>query len=288
MSGATHDYKFGNKNNWRRWAWNRIDEMLPVPKKEALVLYLPGKDNLELPMLLERGYKKHNLIGVEKNSKNVQLLRKSGMLCLSGDIMDAVLSFPPDRKLDVVFGDFCSGIKLNAVASMVEMFFFLNLRSTIFAFNFQRGRDGESEKQRSSIIHITSQCEKQFGIKKLHRGCQFLAICLENFAGLNIIHHKNELKKNNISFRDAHAAFYRKISKDRVEPAYNQYRSEFCDEITGRRTVVFFDSVIFKNPFEKIGCIDALQSAEYQREKFSGPMRRQVSAILAHRTMRMK
>ena len=35
-------YKFGNKNNWRRWQWNKIMERLNKPPKDAVVVYLIG------------------------------------------------------------------------------------------------------------------------------------------------------------------------------------------------------------------------------------------------------
>ena len=44
-NGHKINYDFGAKNNWRRWAWNRAKERISVKPKDAIVLYLPAKEN---------------------------------------------------------------------------------------------------------------------------------------------------------------------------------------------------------------------------------------------------
>ena len=47
MGVGRENYKFGRKNNWRRWAWNKAKDRLSVPVKDAVVLYLPSKQNID-------------------------------------------------------------------------------------------------------------------------------------------------------------------------------------------------------------------------------------------------
>lgn len=145
---AVDTYKFGTKNNWRKWAWNRIVERLDVPAKDAVVLYLGGPENIDAVEAMRRGFRRENMHQIEKSTHVTEGIRNSGGLCINGDFFDVVKAWPHWRRVDVVFGDFCNGLSKRNLDAITTLPLFPQVRSAVFAFNMLRGRDHSTNEIR--------------------------------------------------------------------------------------------------------------------------------------------
>lgn len=104
-------YKFGDKNNWRRWVWNRICERLTKPRRDAVVVYLPGKEDLDRKVAVERGFSPYNLIAVDRSPSVVSIMKAKGALCIEGNLIDVLQCFKNTNvRVDVVLADLCCGL----------------------------------------------------------------------------------------------------------------------------------------------------------------------------------
>lgn len=132
-------YQNDQKNDWRVWQWDRIVDGINVPVGDALVLYLPGEQDLDRTEALKRGFRSENLIGVDRSADVVQLHRGKGVF--QGELSD-VLSAWGDPTFDVICADLCCGlgsesdelIKLVASSKSIS-------GNAVISVNLQRGRD---------------------------------------------------------------------------------------------------------------------------------------------------
>lgn len=174
MSGGSFNYKFGTKNNWRRWAWNR----LAPASKDDVVLYLAGERDLDRAVAIEKGFDPRNLIAIEQDPNVVASLRRRGVNCIHGDFQQVVRSWG-GRNVSVVFGDFCSGIPKDFHITLGRMSASPCFADTVCAWNLMRGR--ESWHARSEQMTAFFQSEvfgKHRGeiVVNMHRGA-FEYVC---------------------------------------------------------------------------------------------------------------
>jgi hypothetical protein len=134
-------YKNGQKNQWRRTAWNAIERLVDNPP-DAIVLYLPGSTDLDRPEALRRNFKPANLIAVERDPKVVAHLRAKGTTVVCGGLLDVLRSWPETRKVGVVVADFQSGYQF-CIGEIVQRLarFHPAFSGCVFMVNLQRGRD---------------------------------------------------------------------------------------------------------------------------------------------------
>lgn len=271
---ADRDYKVGRKNQWRRELWNAITDRLHVPAREALVLYLAGPDDLDRPLALARGFKPLNLIAVDRDAETVTRLRRSGALCVRGDMVDVVLSWPSDKPLGVILGDFCSGLEkrlweLAAYTALMPQFW-----DAVIAVNLQRGRD-------STGTHLRAQWSELYGHSALgktkHRGLLFAGeFAAWAFAiGKGLVAGDSDglyMKDGGGDPNDEQFS----LCVQATRPHFMSYRSG--DALT-------FDSAVLRAPLPP----------EFKRERkteIAGTKHlkatRHIAAVLAHRTMRIK
>lgn len=280
MSGAEKDYNFGSKRHWRRWVWNRITELTPVPR-DALCVYLPGKENYDLPLAEERGFKRINMIGVEKEKKVVRGLRTKGSLTVDADIFNVVNALTVrGRTVDVVFADLCSGLKRNVVEHLGFWLAVPGLQHSVFAFNMLRGRDPETNVEREIVAHIAGKHRGQH----LFYDALFLHAAIM-MRGLDWLKFKDD---SDFDEMGKEAEPYLDCLEKLSSPKFSSYRSD----------TQTFDSLIFRNP---LSCIDLDDCNEAHMEnwklwvqglKAMPHMRmkedtRTTAAFLAHRAMRM-
>lgn len=105
-------YKFGAKNNWRAWQWNRITERLQSIGKhprDAVVIYLGSRDGLDLQNAERRGFRKHNMIAIERERSAYKEMKSAGIPVIRATLAEALVSWPQSRPFDVVIQDFTCG-----------------------------------------------------------------------------------------------------------------------------------------------------------------------------------
>lgn len=142
----TNGYKFGPKNNWRRWAWNRVVERLPSSVEDATVMYLAGEEDLDRKVAIERGFHSANLIAIDKEKKVVDKLRKKGCIVIHAGLREAMISLCSARRIaNVLVADFCCGLT-DTIEDIINLFIcdagnLFPEDGAVLVFNFMRGRD---------------------------------------------------------------------------------------------------------------------------------------------------
>lgn len=220
ISGSEKDYKFGNKNNWRRWAWNRIEERIDRPRRDCKILYLAGENNLDMKEASRRGFKSQNMIAIERDKKLCRDLRKKGITTIHGDMIETIKKWG-NEKIDIVISDYCCGLNNNVLEQIVIAFWQPCFRDCVFSINLMRGREV-----------VDNNFMTYFHANKRHRGLSFAGI-----VAACVLESTRGEDGERWFFIDAE-----KITEDainrRAEFSYNEYKSgNLC-----------FDSVVYKNP----------------------------------------
>lgn len=221
--GGAFEYKFGQKNNWRRWSWNRICELLPKDKSNSVCVYLPGAKNLDAVVAAERGFQKQNLIGVERTPSVCKSLRAEGNLVVRGDFLIATSRLGESLpEISVVFGDFCGGPQ-----SLLPMFVagWMNtsiFRNCVFAFNFLRGHDPQWKQLGAQTFGLS----RTVAAHTKHRGYQFLAAAFDGMSQVGSPSEVDRVRRMELVIN--HSLF-----------TFGSYLST-----SGQQ----FDSVVFRNP----------------------------------------
>jgi len=267
------NYKFGNKNHWRRTAWNRIAERLPRAPKDCIVIYLPGPLDLDRQEALRRGFRPDNLIGVDRAASVVHSLREGRALALQADFLDAVDAWSPQRRLDVVFGDFTSGLELKTGFAVATWLGYPHLGDSVFAFNFLRGRDASSNPVRGIYEGLAewgrAMGERVETPRLRHRGAQLLALMAVLLA--------REHAGRGVPQPEMVVTFLAELNL-RLAPSLLSYRS-------GTQV---FDSLVFRNTIGALVSPEARQrTIAALRANAPHTTKQRLAAVLAHRTMRV-
>lgn len=144
------DYNFSTKRHWRRWLWNRIAERCDSPRN-ALVLFLAGERAADVEVAEAKGFRRANMIAVEKDASTLRKLRAASILTIEGDLVEVLQAWPEDRSIGVVLGDFCSGLERQALKALLSVVTHRPLHQTTFAFNLLRGRDSSTNELRRLV-----------------------------------------------------------------------------------------------------------------------------------------
>lgn len=294
------NYKFGNKNNWRRWVWNRIDERLTVPKKDAVILYLAGKDNIDRDVALFHGFKSDNLIAIEKDMDAIRELRKKGALCINGDIIETASNWPLRIPVHVLLLDFCHGLT-NKVLGDIPLLSILHpsFMETIIVINMLRGRDSQSNVVRKWWIDHWCKAGYEYS-DILHRGRLFASefMLWNRMAYLNALQYKDNSwqgvasianqtmlklsKESSMSLEDYNLLLL-KMDNNAMRAAFNQYKST-SNQIFDSAVICPILPSINRSTFEKYR---EFKITECIKMKRTSNVVHKISAILAHRTMRL-
>jgi hypothetical protein len=261
-NGATKQYKFGTKNNWRRQMWNQFRARLRNPKL-AKGLYLAGPENLDLSIAVSKGFDPRNLVAVEKDQAAVEQLRASGQLVIKGDFAEVLLSWPADIPLDFVYGDFCSGLTRDLDARLGCAWHRAPFRNAVWGLNFLHGRE-------SGVQHWLEFHKDERQVLDRHRGVIFLCnrFAIGPSEELSVVTGTTEQVREAIreSLREAH---------HRMMPWVRRYKSDVGN--------LYFDSIVVNRaaPTDVCPKLDAMLMGEVD-----AGLRRRIAAALALRTMK--
>jgi hypothetical protein len=279
-AGESKQYKFGQKNNWRRWVWNRIVDRLQVPPNQAVGLYLAGADDLDWQEARRRGFKRDNMIAIDRSPAVVDQLRGSGCLAVKADFLSALRSVSGDRRVDFVYGDFCCDLEDPMVKSIYDLFIMArHLKGAVYAFNFQRGR-GTRIRWVKTLGKVFPDGEEK------HRGAILAMAIFTQLLGY--AHARFDLfdAQDVKEYLESLPGFVTREVMTRINPAFATYAS-------GK---LRFDSVVFssgRTPFD---------SHDAELHRLAGVLkdeinlilspdvsvRRRLAAAFAHRTMRLE
>lgn len=178
MSGAIKDYKFGQKNNWRRSMWNEVLSRTAGREKHQPILYLAGSGDLDRPVATSKGVPATSLIAIDRSRQNVTAVRRSKQLAIHGDALDCLLSWPIARPVCAVLLDFCCGLEQKVMAKVYTAIERNPaLAGATVMVNLQRGRDASTNEYRQGISEWKVQnviCRGQEFETSKHRGVQFV------------------------------------------------------------------------------------------------------------------
>jgi hypothetical protein len=225
MNGSTKDYKFGRKNNWRRWNWNQILHRTNGREKTEIVLYLAGPDDLDRPIAIGKGVPSRNLIAVDRVFDNVAGVRARKGYAIQADILDLLRAWPPDVQVCAVVLDLCSGLWDRERLSRLCALFMLHpsLQNAVLGCNLQRGRDAAANDVIQTLAGRPEirwpEIQKQFGtvVGPKHRGHVFAL------------------------YRAMEAAFVMSAGCEQVYPNLKLFEPAFFSYRSG---VLVFDSVV--------------------------------------------
>jgi|3_EtaG_2_1085321.scaffolds.fasta_scaffold02708_6 hypothetical protein len=270
----TSGYKFGRKNNWRRWSWNAIKERLPVSPINAVGLYLAGSDDLDRPVAISKGFKEENLIAVDVNALAVTKLRKQKRIALNLEISHVIGNWR-NPKLSFVSADLCSGLTAHSENLLKSFLYSTGVEDhCVIALNMLRGRDDTdwlkyyknklSTCDRNSFFEASRDLvPNPFGQIELHRGVAVVLTLMDVFMNL--------AKKTSLLSEDKSTSI-RQMSGIliKMNPTFNSYKSK---KLT-------MDSVVFVWPLHG-------PWLDYKpKTQKDTAAKRQIAAMKAIRTMR--
>ena len=304
VTGATKDYRFGPKNNWRRAVWNEVLRRTDGREKTHPILYLAGPQDLDRAVAIDKGVPTQNMIAVDLDQGNVDRVRSAGLPSIRGEILDVLWAWPNDRPVSAVMFDFCSGLTRD-VAGVYDVFMRKPLRNAVVSVNFMRGRDAWSNKTRevlgrSGLLVPLWRLDRRSGqmecihMDTKHRAYQFLM-----FHALDTVMSAMGFGSANAKDGVAQYTFPEPDREGRAEPEFAAlcslaYSGMSPKLFTYRSGLLTFDSAVFQpkwNSWEKAP-LELQRAAEADivevSEKYSVPsLRRRIAAMLAVRTQRL-
>lgn len=147
LIGGEHvDYDNAIKQRWRE-TWKEFLDKHTDPAKRAsmLVLCLPGKKCLEIPLYLELGFKPENIVGVEGGDEDAWKefeanAKKYGISTVRGDLLMDFWQYT-NQRFDVLSYDFlgpsCNHYVKTVAASLVK-------EDAVVMLNFMKKRESKS------------------------------------------------------------------------------------------------------------------------------------------------
>ena len=191
-------YEDASKDTWRGWKWNAIaraalgfNARLPPSEQKRMlatktVLYLVGPNDRDRQKAIDIGFLADNLIAVDLLQERVDAVRKSGGLAIRGSLQMILSNWPKDWPIDVIDGDFCSGLVSDIVVIRGSMGYCAAMHPlTVVSLNLMRGRDPSSNSIRAEIGRTPNLLAKLFPKERSpikHRGVNWLAhVCSHHF-----------------------------------------------------------------------------------------------------------
>lgn len=168
-AGVEKQYKFGQKNNWRRRVWNEAASRI-ADKKSALVLYMPGPNDLDRPIALSKGFSNNNLIGIERHRETAKSLRQQKKNIVIGNAEQFLTGWDFTQQFDFIHFDFCCGLTENVIRA-VELAQLAAKPGAPICVNLLRGREAKSGiKQLQAELKEVDEMIVQRGMDSLFRG----------------------------------------------------------------------------------------------------------------------
>lgn len=221
------DFKFGTKNNWRKQVWNEIASRTSN-RPNAIVIYMPGRQDLDRKIATQKGFKADNFIGIDNNRDIVKALRKEGKLLICGDFFRIIQSWPNENpEVSVISADLCHGFEPINTAIWPILLTKKSFYHAVVAMTFQRGRDPRINHIREAmeIFDLGIECKK-------HRGYLFIFSFAMGIS-LQAIHRRGQVPVD-LTIREKKAMLGEVISF--FTPKFFSYRSGS----------LIMDSVVFK------------------------------------------
>lgn len=162
------NYQNGTKNNWRRRSWNVIADAVPS-KRGAIVLYLPGGANLDMRVALEHGFRRANMIAVERDKK----VEKYSLSVLDARLGDVMCSWPDRPTVSVVVADMVCGCDKEALGVPLAWLGSKAFSGATLLLNVMRGRETTAFYKNLAKHRYSAwwpEFAARYGVDEKHRG----------------------------------------------------------------------------------------------------------------------
>lgn len=287
-SGATKDYRFGQKNHWLRTTWNQILNRTAGLEQTQPILYLAGPDDNDRRVAIDKGVPSHNLIAIDRDRCNIDKIKQSGCSAIQARAENVLRTWPTNRKVCGVVLDFCSGLEQRYFLDLREPLARTPFAGAVILLNFQRGRDKSSEDMRErlnrgpgflSILRRLPQSVRflsDMSVDNKNRAAMFMYMLTHDLAygclktiGIDPTSQPKHLPEYSRLFQNALFLF---------KPVFISYQSG----------ALVFDSVVFTQFHMPDGTgiqTDIEDSIDYGKDE---SLARRISATLAVRTRRMR
>ena len=135
-------YKFDEKNKWRKKIWSDISHVMEArERRDAIVLYLGGEEDLDRYEATCRGFGADNLIIVERDKRKAIHLRKKGKNVIQTDMFSVLNCWNSGPRIAVIVADLTSVVRPELAPWFLDLLTRSAFQNAIFVFNFQRGRE---------------------------------------------------------------------------------------------------------------------------------------------------
>ncbi len=186
--GAIKNYRFDEKNQWRRLIWDEMLHRTNGREQAETVIYLAGPDDMDRMVARSKGIPSDRLFAVDRDRANVEKIRARKLPAVRGQALDVLKAWPDSAQVCLIYLDLCCGLPSpQELMDYVNVWTFTpSLRDAIFAVNLQRGREAGpaniATSQCEEFLHeVAAQAKSGYasmcGSAK-HRGMQFYSwIC---------------------------------------------------------------------------------------------------------------
>lgn len=148
MKIGLDNYRVGQKDNWRKWQWNRVVERLD-PGSDGYILYLPAEQDLDRKIAISKGIHPDRLVAVDMRAGVVRDIRRQKKTAVQGKLHNVIANWPQTRAIDAVIADFCSGLSADVAIHFPQSLWQTqellhrsnNSYGSIISVNMQRGRE---------------------------------------------------------------------------------------------------------------------------------------------------
>lgn len=264
------NFDFGRKRAWRKWEWNRIEELYykDTPKKrkrDAVILYLVGPNDFDRKIAIQKGFSNNNIIAVDCCNDNIESVRRSKNLGIIGKLNDVIRAWGGREKIDIIVADFCCDFNKSIFAFIQDLVDLPCFNyNTVVSVNLSRGMPGSKSEM---VFNDIEFMKRKTGS---HRGKMIIAL----YAKL----------VNNYKLRFAALCGNEDI-KDRTLIDFKKSVLHLYDHLLSRSFFytyksrserMWMDSVVFQNTW----CFS------YQEKTSDKNIKRSVAAVKAVRTMK--
>lgn len=133
------------KNIWRAKAWaacrDTVERFCGVPARDAMVLYLPGENDLDISVACRKGFRAENFIAVERDARVVKHLRAQGRTVIGGGLNEVLEAWPDSKPVHVVFADLQSNFGQSVWYALAAWRTSQAFARSVLVLNMQRGME---------------------------------------------------------------------------------------------------------------------------------------------------
>jgi hypothetical protein len=305
------NYDFPSKRHWRRSLWNCVADRLSVARKDALVLYLAGEQDEDREVAIQKGFRSHNLIAVDREKAAVRKLRERGSLALCGDVFDHLDAWNCDRPINAVILDLTCDLSSRVLDSIDRLPYLPQLQDAVIAINVCRGRAADwslnADFLQGGLLSIEDALQAADASKSVRMGdvsrTDFAERVLRDW-GCKGSKHRGELLRGFLSrcwcasiiAAQAGWSCEQQVDWKSVPGLSNENSARFQLGLQAAKfqTLSYrsvrrqtYDTLVFRVPLKAMQMEQTRIRGELDMLHRGSQLRRLQAAIWAHRTMRM-